>query len=406
MGLSLRGLIVAGVVAAGRAFAAAEQQIVRSLLDPRVSLSYKKVGALFWGAPSSLNFVQRADNSTLKTRICETTPGVNSYSGYVNLPANVTEGRMYDIHTFFWFFEARKNPNKAPLSLWLQGGPGAPSTPAVFGETGPCFVARDSKNTVLNPWSWTNEVNMLYLDQPVQTGFSYDTLINGTVDETQLPFVVTPLSAAAPIPPLNSTFLLGTFPSQNPKSTANTTSTAALAAWHFMQIWMQQYEFMAFCSLPATEAHSLAGSPSTNQRTTGSAFGPSHMVDTTAPPLLLSSPSRPARLEAELVPAARSHCGSTQSGSSTAASTFSRRFPPTLGWRTTIHTESRSSARPSTTLPSTASRNAVIESIRVNIWQTQRTQGAWATLRKSTKLALMPTISAWGPWQEVWKAGE
>ena len=199
----------------------------------------------------SLHSVQ-PDNLRLKARICETTPGVNSYSGYVNLPANVTEGRMYDIHTFFWFFEARKNPEKAPLSLWLQGGPGAPSSPAALGETGPCYVARDSKNTVLNPWSWTNEVNMLFLDQPVQTGFSYDTLINGTVDETQLPFVVTPLSPSSPIPQLNSTFLLGTFPSQNPKSTANTTSTAALAAWHFMQIWMQQYGCIAPCFLLAS----------------------------------------------------------------------------------------------------------------------------------------------------------
>ena len=109
-----------------------------------------------------------------------------------------------------------------------------------MGENGPCFVTRDSKHTVLNPWSWTNDVNMLYLDQPVQTGFSYDTLINGTVDETLLPFVVTPLSPASPVPELNSTFLLGTFPSQNPQSTANTTATAALAAWHFMQIWMKQ----------------------------------------------------------------------------------------------------------------------------------------------------------------------
>jgi carboxypeptidase D len=97
----------------------------------------------------------------------------------------------------------------------------------------------DSKGTVLNPWSWNNEVNMLYMDQPVQTGFSYDKLINGTVDETVLPYIVTPLSPSGSIPEVNSTTLLGVFPSQSPLSTANTTSTAALAAWHFMQIWMK-----------------------------------------------------------------------------------------------------------------------------------------------------------------------
>jgi carboxypeptidase D len=158
----------------------------------------------------------------------------------VNLPANTIEGRPYDIHTFFWFFEARKDPHKAPLSLWLQGGPGAPSTPGAVGENGPCLVTPDSRDTVLNPWSWNNEVNMLYIDQPVQTGFSYDRLINGTIDETLLPYEVTPLSPSSPLPELNSTFLLGTFASQDPLSTANTTATAALAAWHFMQIWMQE----------------------------------------------------------------------------------------------------------------------------------------------------------------------
>jgi carboxypeptidase D len=127
------------------------------------------------------------------------------------------------------------------LSLWLQGGPGGPSTPAALGENGPCYVASNSKDTFLNPWSWNNEVNMLYIDQPVQTGFSYDTLINGTIDEAFLPYVVTPLSPSSPPPELNSTVLLGTFPSQNPMSTANTTSTAALAAWHFMQIWIKEY---------------------------------------------------------------------------------------------------------------------------------------------------------------------
>ncbi|KAK0715340.1 Alpha/Beta hydrolase protein [Lasiosphaeris hirsuta] len=190
---------------------------LKSLLDPNVSLSFKE------------------------THICETTPGVKSYSGYVNLPADPANGQPYDIHTFFWFFEARHNRHHAPLSLWLQGGPGSPSIPAAIGENGPCYVDRDSKGTTLNPWSWNNEVNMLYIDQPVQTGFSYDKLINGTIDETLLPYGVTPLSPSAPPPALNSTFLQGVFPSQSPISSANTTSTAARAAWHFMQIWMKEF---------------------------------------------------------------------------------------------------------------------------------------------------------------------
>ena len=45
--------------------------------------------------------------------VCETTPGVNSYSGYIDLDETT--------HMFFQFFEARKSPGTAPLTLWLNG---------------------------------------------------------------------------------------------------------------------------------------------------------------------------------------------------------------------------------------------------------------------------------------------
>lgn len=62
-----------------------------------------------------------------KDGVCETTPGVNSYSGYIDLDANT--------HTFFWFFEARNNPQEAPVTLWLNGGPGSDSMIGLFEGT-------------------------------------------------------------------------------------------------------------------------------------------------------------------------------------------------------------------------------------------------------------------------------
>lgn len=57
--------------------------------------------------------------------ICETTPGVKSFSGYVKLPIgllkDVQEENNYTINTFFWFFESRKDPANAPLSIWMNG---------------------------------------------------------------------------------------------------------------------------------------------------------------------------------------------------------------------------------------------------------------------------------------------
>lgn len=49
--------------------------------------------------------------------ICELDPAVKSYSGY----ADVGE----DQHIFWWFFEARHgNPRDAPVTVWINGGPG------------------------------------------------------------------------------------------------------------------------------------------------------------------------------------------------------------------------------------------------------------------------------------------
>lgn len=77
-----------------------------------------------------------------KAGICETTPGVNSYSGYVDLAP--------DVHTFFWFFEARHNPASAPLTLWLNGGPGSDSLIGLFQGT-PQTTDANNSEALMNP---------------------------------------------------------------------------------------------------------------------------------------------------------------------------------------------------------------------------------------------------------------
>lgn len=80
--------------------------------------------------PTDVKTIKTANNATIrykepgKKRVCETTPGVKSYSGYVDTsPAS---------HTFFWFFEARHDPENAPITLWLNGGPGSDSLIGLF----------------------------------------------------------------------------------------------------------------------------------------------------------------------------------------------------------------------------------------------------------------------------------
>nr|AKO90271.1 cathepsin A2 [Tigriopus japonicus] len=92
---------------------------------------------------------------------------VESYSGYltVNKPS-------CNSNLFFWFFPAAYKPEKAPVLLWLQGGPGGSSMFGLFVEHGPFRVTRDMKLEARDTaWSLTH--NVLYIDNPVGTGFSF-----------------------------------------------------------------------------------------------------------------------------------------------------------------------------------------------------------------------------------------
>ncbi|KAK0948500.1 hypothetical protein LTR29_000132 [Friedmanniomyces endolithicus] len=152
--------------------------------------------------------------------ICETTPGVNSYAGYIDMAPNV--------HMFFWFFESRNSPAADPLSLWLNGGPGSDSLIGLFEELGPCRITEDLKS-VINPYSWNNVSNMLFLSQPVGTGFSYQGEAIGSFDADTGAFLNTSQANATGRYPILDPIDLGTI---------DTTDLAAEAAWHVLQAFM------------------------------------------------------------------------------------------------------------------------------------------------------------------------
>ena len=70
--------------------------------------------------------------------------------------------------------------------LWLNGGPGGSSIAAgLLLENGPCHISPDGNGTVRNDHAWNEKVNIIYLEQPVGTGYSYasdDSEVTNLVD--------------------------------------------------------------------------------------------------------------------------------------------------------------------------------------------------------------------------------
>ncbi|KAI0347016.1 peptidase S10 serine carboxypeptidase [Trametopsis cervina] len=102
-----------------------------------------------------------------KSSFCD--PTVNVYTGYLDVDGGAK-------HMFFYFFESRRDPAKDDVMMWINGGPGCSSSMGLLMELGPCSI--DMKNissngTVWNPYSWNNEANIFFLDQPVGVGYSY-----------------------------------------------------------------------------------------------------------------------------------------------------------------------------------------------------------------------------------------
>ncbi|KAL3451209.1 alpha/beta-hydrolase [Aspergillus insuetus] len=76
-------------------------------------------------------------------------------------------------HLFFWYFESQNDPDNDPLTLWLTGGPGDSSMIALFQENGPCQINEFGNGTEFNPYGWSRNSSLLFVDQPAGTGFSY-----------------------------------------------------------------------------------------------------------------------------------------------------------------------------------------------------------------------------------------
>ncbi|KDP42099.1 hypothetical protein JCGZ_01887 [Jatropha curcas] len=116
--------------------------------------------------------------SSSAAAIITTLPGYNASlpftleTGYVGVDDEKQQ-------LFYYFVESQRDPSADPILFWISGGPGCSSLWAFFYENGPLnFNLSYTFDGTLpqlidNEYAWTKFMNILYLDGPAGTGFSY-----------------------------------------------------------------------------------------------------------------------------------------------------------------------------------------------------------------------------------------
>lgn len=101
-------------------------------------------------------------------------PGLNytlnfkHYSGYLRADER-SKGNLF-LH--YWFVESQSEPDKDPLVLWLNGGPGCSSMLGLLSELGPYTITPEGEVRE-NPYSWNKKANVIFLESPAGVGFSF-----------------------------------------------------------------------------------------------------------------------------------------------------------------------------------------------------------------------------------------
>ncbi|XP_044488379.1 serine carboxypeptidase-like 18 isoform X2 [Mangifera indica] len=115
---------------------------------------------MFWRAVALLVLLDVA----LSASIIEELPGFHGHLPFKLETGYIGVGDLDEVQLFYYFIASERSPKQDPLLLWLTGGPLSFNYANSSGNK-PQFS--------LNPYSWTKVANIIFLDQPVGTGFSY-----------------------------------------------------------------------------------------------------------------------------------------------------------------------------------------------------------------------------------------
>jgi len=100
-------------------------------------------------------------------------PGLNESINFDQYAGYLTVDPSHGRNLFYWFVESQNDPDTDPVILWLNGGPGCSSLIGLLSENGPFRPSDDGSTLFLNPYSWNQIANMIYLESPAGVGFSY-----------------------------------------------------------------------------------------------------------------------------------------------------------------------------------------------------------------------------------------
>ena len=72
--------------------------------------------------------------------------------------------------------------------VWLNGGPGCSALGGMLTENGPFLYESVKEKPYPNPYSWTRAATMLYVEQPIGTGFTTGAVVNTNEDQVAAQF--------------------------------------------------------------------------------------------------------------------------------------------------------------------------------------------------------------------------
>ena len=128
---------------------------------------------------------------------------------------NLKSSNKYDNYFFYWVFPNIDMASDQPIILYMNGGPGSTSMNALFTENGPLRTVQRDKadNDSFEIWyepqdSWASVGTLLFVDQPVGTGWSWGEKSAESLEEVGADFVTFILNLYGELPWLSGKELI------------------------------------------------------------------------------------------------------------------------------------------------------------------------------------------------------